>query len=208
MDYLSILATFAVVHLLAAASPGPNLIIVSSYASTVSRKSGLLAALGILFGVITWSTAAALGLGVVLTKFPTLYFFIQHAGAAYLIWLGIRMIHDGMKDQYQNIDTPKLRDRSACSIIASGYLVNMTNPKTVVYYGSLFSVLIPLNSPTWVFLAAAIVALLVSLAWWFSVALFFSTKAIRKAFASTRRYIDVLMGGALIYLGIRLASNR
>jgi threonine efflux protein len=131
--YIETLAIFALVHLLAAASPGPNLIIVSSYPSTVSRKAGLLAAIGILLGVFTWSPATALGLGTVLAKYPLLYSVIRRAGAIYLIWLGFRIIRDAIGNRYKDIDAKDVEVQSARSIVFSGYLVNMTNPKTVAY---------------------------------------------------------------------------
>jgi len=206
--YIETLAVFALVHFLAAASPGPNLVVVSSYASTVSRKAGLLAALGILFGVLTWASATALGLGTLLANYPLIYSVIRHAGAIYLIWLGCRMVKDAISNKYGEIDTKRVKPGSARSIVLSGYFVNMTNPKTVAYYTSLFSVLIPPSSPTWVFVAAASVALLVSASWWTSVALFFSIEGIRRFFSATRRYLDFVTGSALVFFGVRLATSR
>ena len=206
--YIETLAVFALVHFLAAASPGPNLVVVSSYASTVSRKAGLLAALGILFGVLTWASATALGLGTLLANYPLIYSVIRHAGAIYLIWLGCRMVKDAISNKYGEIDTKRVKLGSARSIVLSGYLVNMTNPKTVAYYTSLFSVLIPPSSPTWVFVVGACVALLVSASWWMSVALFFSIEGIRRSFSATCRYLDFITGSALVFFGVRLATSR
>jgi threonine efflux protein len=205
--HVEALAVFAFVHLLAAASPGPNLVVVSSYAA-VSRTAGLLAALGILFGVLTWASATALGLGTVLANYPAVYSAVRYAGATYLIWLGLRMIRDGIKNQYQGIGTRRVEDESPRSIVLSGYIVNMTNPKSVAYYSSLFSVLIPPNSPTGMFVAAACIALLVSASWWTSVALFFSTRSIQRFFSATRRYIDFITGGAMVLFGVRMATSR
>ena len=206
--YIETLAVFALVHFLAAASPGPNLVVVSSYASTVSRKAGLQAALGILFGVLTWASATALGLGTFFANYPLFYSAIRRAGAIYLIWLGCRMVKDAISNQYGEIDTRRVEPGSARSIVLSGYFVNMTNPKTVAYYTSLFSVLIPPSSPTWVFVAAACVAILVSASWWTSVALFFSIEGIRQFFSATRCYLDFITGTALVFFGVRLATSR
>jgi threonine efflux protein len=205
--HIETLALFALVHLLAAASPGPNLVVVSSYA-TVSRKAGLLAALGILFGVLTWASATALGLGTALANYPHLYSVVRHAGAIYLVWLGLNLIRDGIRNRYQGIDTGRVGNKSPRSIVLSGYLVNMTNPKSVAYYTSLFSVLIPPGSPTCMFVAAACIALLVSASWWTSVALFFSIRSIRQFFSATRRYLDFITGGAMAFFGVKLATSR
>jgi threonine/homoserine/homoserine lactone efflux protein len=144
----------------------------------------------------------------VLASYPLVYSAIRHFGAIYLIWLGCRIIKDGSSNKYREIDSKRVNLESARSIVLSGYLVNMTNPKTVAYYTSLFSVLIPPTSPTWVFVAAACVALLVSAGWWTSVALFFSIRAIRRFFSATRRYLDFITGSALVFFGVRLATSR
>lgn len=208
MTYTGILLTFAVVHFLAAASPGPNLIIVSSHASAGSRKAGLLAGLGVVFGTLTWASMAALGLGAILATYPALYEAIQYAGAAYLVWLGLRMIFDAIRNRYRDIETTAPGARSARSIVLAGYLVNMTNPKTIAYWTSLFAVLIPADSPVWLFVAAAMVAAAISASWWTLIALVFSTGAVRRYFTLARRYIDLVTGGALVFLGIRLAAAR
>ena len=118
------------------------------------------------------------------------------------------LVKDAISNKYGEIDTKRVKPGSARSIVLSGYFVNMTNPKTVAYYTSLFSVLIPPSSPTWVFVAAASVALLVSASWWTSVALFFSIEGIRRFFSATRRYLDFVTGSALVFFGVRLATSR
>lgn len=208
MSYASILLAFAAVHFLAAASPGPNLVIVSSHASGVSRRAGLLAGLGIVLGTLTWASMAALGLGTVVAAHPSLYEAIQYAGAAYLIWFGLRMILDGVRNRYRDMETPAPRERSVRSVVLAGYLVNMTNPKTIAYWTSLFAVLIPPDSPVWLFVAAALTAAAVSASWWALVALVFSTGTVRRGFARARRYMDLAFGGALVFFGIRLAASR
>ena len=208
MSYGGILLVFAVVHLLAAASPGPNRVVVGSYAAAQSRRAGLLAALGIVLATLTWVTMTALGMAAILHQSPALYEVLRYVGAAYLIWLGLRMVGAGLK-RVDPCEEGMLPGRgSTAAIVSAGYLVNMTNPKTIAYYTSLFAVLIPADAPTWLFVAAAAVAVAVSASWWSLVAVVFSTGRVRRGFARARRYLDLIMGGALILLGLRLASGR
>ena len=94
------------------------------------------------------------------------------------------------------------------SMVIKGYLVNITNPKTIAYYTSLFAVLIAPDSPQWVFATAVLVAFCVSAFWWVFVVFVFSSDQVQKSFLQMRRYIDLTMGGALVLLGIRLATDR
>jgi threonine efflux protein len=144
----------------------------------------------------------------VLANYPPVYSVVRYAAAIYLIWLGLRTIRDGIKNRYQGIGTRRVESESPRSIVLSGYIVNMTNPKSVAYYTSLFSVLIPPSSPTGMFVAAACIALLVSASWWTSVALFFSIRGVQCLFSATRRYIDFIAGGAMVFFGLRMATSR
>jgi len=84
----------------------------------------------------------------------------------------------------------------------------MTNPKSVAYYSSLFVVMIPPDAPLDLFVAGVAVAMLVSTIWWVSVAAFFGIDAVRRGYERSSRVIDLLMGGLLIGLGVRIALFR
>ena len=73
-------------------SPGPNFAIVTSTATSVSRRAGLLTALGLAAATGTWVLLAVAGVGVLLAQVPWVFATVKAAGAAYLIWLGIKMI--------------------------------------------------------------------------------------------------------------------
>lgn len=67
MSLLGVFAAIAVVQFLAAASPGPSFIVVSSHESGGSRKTALFSALGVLMATVTWVGLAVVGLGAVLS---------------------------------------------------------------------------------------------------------------------------------------------
>jgi threonine efflux protein len=68
--------------------------------------------------------------------------------------------------------------------------------------------MIPHDAPTWLFLAAAGTALLVSALWWSFVTLFFAIPLVRRSYTRIRRRVDAVMGGILILLGGRLLIFR
>lgn len=206
--YLSVLATFAVIHLLAAASPGPNLFLVISTSATVSRRRGALVVAGILLAVLTWSSATALGLAAVISNFPVLYTSIQYLGAIYLVWLGVKMIWVSFKNKSSVSQSAALQADSDWIFVLRGYVVNMTNPKTIAYYTSLFAILIPPGSPNWVYFAAVGVAIVVSSIWWFSVVFIFSSDRAKSILLKSQHKLDFLMGSALVVLGAKLAIDR
>lgn len=208
LDYLGVLSAIALVQFFGAASPGPNFMIVTSYATSGSRRLALLASCGILLATLTWAVLAATGIGVVLLRMPRVYEAVQFAGAAYLVWLGAKMIKGAILNKSPFNGSSFTQKLSARQAIQAGYTTSMTNPKSLAYYSSIFIVMIPPNAPSWLLGAAVSVALIVSGAWWFSVAMFFTTSLVRSAYGRAKRSIDTIMGGILVCLGLRLALTR
>ncbi|HEX2114253.1 MAG TPA: LysE family translocator [Alphaproteobacteria bacterium] len=206
MDVFGILLGVAVVQFLAAASPGPNFIIVTSYSIGESPRRALLVVCGILTATLTWAVLAACGLGVILMRFPAIYSALQLASAAYLIWLGAKMLIGVLRGADGPLKAPP-RSGSPWEAVRAGFITNMTNPKTIAYYSSLFVVMIPADPPPSLFVAAVATAFIVSAAWWISVALFFGLTPIRRGYDRARRSIDAMLGALLIGIGVRLAAG-
>jgi threonine efflux protein len=208
MDSLSILLGIAAVQLLAAASPGPTFVIVSRYSIGEPRRRGLVVVGGVLLADLTWAVLAACGLGVLVLRYPAIYTVLQIAGAVYLVWLGAKMLVSARrKHDAQRIDAGA-PSTSAGQAARAGFLTNMTNPKSIAYYTSLFVVMIPPDPAIWLLAAAVGTALLVSAAWWIAVALFCAVPPVRRAYERARRGVEAIMGGVLVCLGVRLAFSR
>lgn len=182
--------------------------IVTNYATSSSRRLALLASCGILLATLTWAVLAATGIGVVLLRMPTVYKTVQFAGAAYLVWLGAKMIVGAIRRKSSfNCSSPAQND-SARQAIQAGYTTSTTNPKSLAYYSSIFIVMIPPSAPWWLLGAAVCIAFFVSGAWWLSVAMFFTTSLVRNVYGRAKRGFDAIMGGVLVCLGLRLAAGR
>ncbi len=150
----------------------------------------------------------ASGLSVVILRYPAAYTVLQFAGAAYLIWLGSRILLSLMRKQAGRHAEGGGSAASAAHAVRDGFLANMINPKSMAYYTSLFVVMIPQDPPAWLFAAVVATALLVSAAWWIAVALFFAVPPVRRLYERARRSIEAVMGGLLICLGLRMALSR
>ena len=97
MAYLGILLTISGALLLSLMSPGPNFIIVTSTAMTISRKGGVLIGLGLAAASCAWTLLAVGGLALIVTNGGWLYFAIKLVGAIYLIVLGVKMVFGARK---------------------------------------------------------------------------------------------------------------
>lgn len=205
MNQVTILAGIAAIHALAIASPGPTFAVVMSYAVKGDRRAGLLLTLGVVLATLTWALAAAAGLGTLLASFPLAYRGLQLIGAAYLTYLGAKLLIALIRDKGSAAPHAASAPVSGLEAIRAGFITNITNPKVVAYYASLFGVMIPAGAPGWLFWSAVAVVVVVSAAWWIAVTLFFTVPAVSRAYVRAKPGLDVIMGVVLIALGLRLA---
>lgn len=208
MAYLPYLLTVAGMMLLAAMSPGPDFVAVSAGA-LAGRRDGVAVALGVACGIVAWATFAVFGLAAMLARLGWIYEGIRLCGAAYLAWLGLKMLLAARTPSPAPAEAvpPQGAARPKRGGFRHGLLVNLSNPKAVVFFGSLFVTILPVGAPAWVEIATVAVVAAVSTLWFLALALMFSAGRVRAAYLRLRRPIDALMGAALLGLGARLAAE-
>ena len=207
MTYIQVLGGIAVVFLLVCLSPGPSFVVISSTAISTSRRAGMLIGVGVAAATMTWATAVMLGLGLLLAQAAWLYNAIKLAGAAYLIYLGVRMILAAWRGQ-ETMDVRPALPTTALRYVGKGYLVAVSNPTAAIFFGSVFSAMLPLTAPIWVYLASVGVVTAVSASWHCGVAVILSIRPIQAAYKNMKRGIDASAGTILVLLGVRLAASR
>jgi threonine/homoserine/homoserine lactone efflux protein len=196
-----VLLTIAGALALAIMSPGANFALVSSVALGVSRRAGVITGLGLALASCTWALLAVAGLGLVLNSLPWLHGALRVAGALYLVWLGARMLEGARRPSKLNTDE---KPASGWAAARRGYLVSMTNPKAVAFYGSILALLVPAQAPGWLYTATVLLAVLISAAWYCGVALVLSHPPVRRQFLRAKTVIEATLGLCLLALGGRL----
>ena len=120
---------FAVASIALLVVPGPSVLYIVTR-SVQGRAAGLASVLGIHTGSIVHVVAAALGVSAILASSALAFGVVKYAGAAYLIWLGIRSLVRRDVDARE----PRPRARSLRQIYAQGVVVNVLNPKTALFF--------------------------------------------------------------------------
>jgi threonine efflux protein len=146
MELAHLLLSLAVVDFLAVASPGPNFLLVSQAATTVSRRHALFVVGGILTSNVTWCAAALLGLSAVFRAAPMLHAGAQTLGALYLVYLGVCLWRASGTRTLTAASTPPRQRFTEGSAFMRGWYVGMSNPKSLVYFSSVFTVFLPQGS--------------------------------------------------------------
>lgn len=206
MSALSLLASVAVIHLVAMASPGPNVLLVTQTAMSRSRRSALMVACGVSTGSLILSTGAAVGLSLVFEGAAWVRHGIQVAGGAYLVYLGVRTWLAADEPPPPPEPLEQLEGESAWRFYSRGLLTNLTNPKAAVFFGTILAPVLDRADADWVVVAAIVLIVFDALWWHCLLAVLFGRPPVRLWYGRSKRLIDRLVGGLLALLGLRLAA--
>ena len=126
MSFLAFLLTATLLAL----TPGPGIAYVVARTVAGGRAEGLASCLGTGIGGLIHVAAAALGLSVLIAQSAVAFDMVKYVGAAYLVYLGIRMLTRKMQDS----TTPRAESRGAASAFAQGIAVETLNVKTALFF--------------------------------------------------------------------------
>lgn len=196
-----LMLTAAVVHLAAVSSPGPNLILTAHYAMSERRGAALGIAAGLSLASLTLAFVSVTGLTMLLTSHPLVATGLGAAGALYLAWIGVRLLHTAVRPRRMLAVVRLPAPTSITAAVGVGYFSNLVNPKTLIYYTSLFGTLIPPQATHIDLVGLVAVATTVSAVWWGATAILLAQPRARPAYDRVRRPLSALFGVGLIILG-------
>ncbi len=130
MPALSTIALFLLAALGLLLLPGPAVLYILTRSVAQGRRAGLASVLGIELASLTHAVAAALGLSALLLTSALTFSVVKYLGAAYLIYLGVRTLL--VREERQRAPVPA--PRSFSQLFAQGFLVNLLNPKTALFF--------------------------------------------------------------------------
>jgi threonine/homoserine/homoserine lactone efflux protein len=201
---LSFTATGALITI----SPGPDSLLVLRTSVAAGPRSAAMAAAGICAGLSAWALAAAFGVSAILAASTPLYQLLKAAGAAYLCWLGVRIIRQSMNKEPRE-ESLEFPSRTPLRWFSVGLFTNLLNPKVGALYISLLPQFVPEGAAAGPFtLALAIIHILEGAIWFF--VLIVATLPLSRwlVHPPVRHAIDRSTGVILIGLGVRLAIDR
>ena len=189
-------------------TPGLDTAMVLRSATVEGRRAAALAAIGIGLGCLVWGASVALGLGALLTASTLAFTILKWVGAAYLLYLGVRLILRPRRALALDAGTPP-RDGGPLGALRRGLLTNLLNPKVGVFYVSFLPQFTPSGVPMapYVFMLACI-HVVMGLIW--SGALIAATIPIGRYLArpGVVTVMDRLTGCVFVAFGARLAFSR
>jgi RhtB (resistance to homoserine/threonine) family protein len=211
MDLWQGLLLISSIHLLAAASPGPDFVMVSQQTLSNGRKAGFLCSLGIALGLSVHILYSSFGLAAVIANSSTALWVIKILGGSYLIYLGIK----GLRAKAASIssdddctETLPVEKHSAAKSIGIGFLCNALNPKAPIYFVSLFTLVLSPDMPLYQLAIYGAWMMLIQMGWFSTVVILLSNPVINRRFQNASHWIDRVLGGAMVAMGIKVMASQ
>ncbi|MEM0930776.1 MAG: LysE family translocator [Pseudomonadota bacterium] len=134
MPSWEVMAAVALAGLALSVTPGPSMLYVLSRSVGQSRGAGIASAVGLCLGGVVLAIATAFGLAQVFQRSDWLVTGLRYAGSIYLIWLGLDMIRGAKATAEMTYKAEKVQQSSVMSIMWQGVLVELLNPKTILFF--------------------------------------------------------------------------
>lgn len=196
----SLFATVAAAHLLAVMSPGPDFAVVTRQTLMGGRAAGIWTALGIGSGICFHVAWAMFGLGWVVARLPVVLELMRYAGAAFLLWFGLRALRAQPAPVVVGDTAAPVARRSALGDYGVGLATNILNPKAMLFFVALCSAVITQDTPIVLRLAVGLWMVLTTAAWFSLVSVTLGHPGVRARLRAQAHWIDRAMGALLIAL--------
>lgn len=205
-EFLGLMAVFSIMIV----SPGADFAIVVRQSIVHGRRSAIMTSFGIGSSLLFHISYTILGLGLLVSKSLLLFSMLKWAGAAYLVYLGIKALRAPAMEAPAEIvkDATEEKQISDGRSFMMGFVTNALNPKPVLFFLSLFSALVSHETPALVQASYGVFMAIALIAWFVAVSTFFTIQSVRDRFVSWGRWFNRITGMVFIGLGIKLATSQ
>lgn len=204
--YINELVVVIFAMFLAVISPGPDFAMVLKQSITYGRKTSIYSSIGIGLGISVHVIYTILGIGLIISKSIILFTTIKLLGALYLIYLGYKSLKSaGFKvEEKQVLGKESISNKKA---FIQGFLCNALNPKATLFFVSLFTVIISIDTPIYIQAIYGVICIFITMTWFVFLSLVLSFKKVRNFFNSFGKWFDKTIGVVLISLGLTIAFS-
>jgi len=203
MPYFQELVTITLVAIFMAISPGADFVMVTRNSIFYSRKAGIYSALGVSMAIWVHVAYSIAGLAVIISSSVVLFSILKYLGAAYLIYIGWKTFTSkAMMDLEKSDETATLSNVKAFRI---GFVTNVLNPKTTIFFLSIFTQIVTLDTPVLLQLMYGLIISMAHFIWFGIISCTLTHPILLKKFQASKHIIEKVVGTVLIGFGIKVA---
>ncbi|WP_180155289.1 LysE family transporter [Acinetobacter sp. YH12045] len=204
---MSLLFTICALHFVAQLSPGPDVLLIAKSAASTTRANTLKIIAGISVGIVVWVVLTLLGFTVLVEQFPWIQQVLMAVGGFFLAKMGWAMFSGGLKSLNQ---TANLEDGQALSqqktenYFLLGLFTNLANPKTLIYFSSVFSLALSSSASSNLKAQLAVIIPIQTFIVFSLFMMIMSLPKIKALYQRSGSYIDLVSGALFLIFAIWL----
>lgn len=193
--------------IMGALSPGPSLALVVKNTMSGGASQGYATSISHGLGVALYAAITATGIGIVIVKSPFLFNVIQYAGAAFLLYLGLKALMSKKQKSALETNTEEEQTKPNINGWRDGFLIAFLNPKLAIFFLALFSQFVDADA-TWVKKATMVATVgIIDALWYVLVTYGLSRGPVLSKLKDNSHIIDRVTGTFLILLAARIVWN-
>lgn len=209
VSLLGIFVTVAIAHFLALLSPGPDFVLVVKSAIKNEGKNAIGVALGIAAANAVYISLCLVGVGSILAASVPVMITLKVIGGLFLIYLAVQALR-ARKSSYKDLDIAKSTSSTESTFLKeffTGFMSGILNPKNLLFYLSLFTVVLTPEIGFAFKLGLGIWMTAVVFLWDLSIIFLLSTRTVRSKFTKAAFYIDKVTGALLGFIGLAIVKS-
>ena len=203
---MSLLFTICLLHFVAQLSPGPDILLIAKSAASTTRQNALKVIAGISAGIVVWVVLTLAGFTVLIGQFPWIQQALMLLGGMFLAKMGWAMLKGGVhsfKNGHQTDDDTNGQVQ-AKNYFMLGLWTNLSNPKTLIYFSSVFSLALSSSASDYLKTQLAVIIPLQTFITFALLMLLISQPKIKTLYQRSGSYIDMISGGLFLLFALWL----
>ena len=191
---MSLLVTICLLHFIAQLSPGPDVLLVAKSAASNTRANTLKIVLGISVGIIVWVVLTLLGFTVLIEQWPWIQQVLMFIGGFFLAKMGYGMLKGGIEALKKQVCLDGTIEQNTQNYFLLGLFTNLSNPKTLIYFSSVFSLALSSSAGTSLKAQLAVIIPIQTFIVFSMLTLIMSMPSMKAIYQRTGSYIDIVSG--------------
>ncbi len=204
MDETHVIIVTVGLFVLTFINPGANLLVVVQTSLSSGKNAGLMTGLGVALGDAIYSGLGLFGMAALIAEGGMLFSTIKIGGGLYLLWYAYNMVRHRQELHMGVCNIATLSATPWYVYFRRGLLTDLSNPQTVLFFISIFSVTLTPTTPTWAKLVAWLGIVFASVLWRSLLSMAFSRPAVRRAYGKIQHLLSGIIGVAVGAFGLRL----
>lgn len=206
---MSLLLTICALHYVAQLSPGPDIILITKSSASTTRRNTIHIIAGISLGIVLWVVLTLLGFTVLVEQFPCIQQVLMLIGGLFLAKMGWAMLSGGLRSLKQSTALEDVQAQSSAqkNYFLLGLFTNLSNPKTLIYFSSVFSLALSSSASDYLKAQLAVIIPLQTFLTFVLLMLLLSQPKIKAVYQRSGSYIDILSGALFLIFALWLGYD-